>query len=588
MQARIQNFRGIGEATLDIAPIALLCGKNGAGKTSIALAIAAAATGQAVPFDKLAKKDCAVMLHKGAKAGAVSLITEDGNTTVAWPKAEVSSEGRPPFSTPIATGLTDLLSMPTKDALAYLISLLKADVKEAEFLAAFAKEEISEETAKVVWKTIDAQGWDAALKRAKENGVKNKGEWERLTGKKHGSKKAETWLPAEWDDSLAKANEPDLEAAVALARRDVEIALDKSAVSQAMFDQLDADASELPGAKAAKEAAAISLTAAEDALKVAEDHLSANPSPDQAKEHDCPHCAGAIHIAPAGGGRYTVAKATKPSESERDKARKAHAHASGAMDNANGKLRDAKQAHQSAVSRFDIAQRARAKLDSLAGVQPVDTEQLIENARNTLSAAQKRLAVFQQRRDASKAAKLIADNQVIIGLLDETGLRLVKLTECLALFQSAHTDPLCQTLGMPPLTLTSEMDVRVGPLPYQILSASEQYRVKAVLQLAVAKMENADIVILDGADIIEPSGRGKFLQLVQSIGIDAVVCMTLSSPDKAPDLAAAGVGATYWIADTTCTQVTRAPKPKPEVQDNQPTGFFEGMKRKAGAVASVA
>jgi hypothetical protein len=259
---------------------------------------------------------------------------------------------------------------------------------------------------------------------------------------------------------------------------------------------------------------------------------------------------------------------------------------SGALENANGKLRDARQAHQAAVSKFDAAQRAKTKLDGLAGVQPVDdTAQLVEDARNTLAAAQKRLMVFEQHRDATKTAKLIADNQVIIDLLDETGLRLVKLTDCLTLFQRDHTDPLCDTLGMLPLTLTPELDVRVGPLPYQMLSASEQYRVKAVLQLAVAKMENADIVILDGADIIEPAGRGKFLQLVQSIGIPAVVCMTLSSPEKAPDLAAAGVGATYWIADATCAQVTRAQTPKSEVQDNQPTGFFDKLREKAGAAA---
>lgn len=311
MRATIQNFRGIGEASLDIAPIALLCGKNGAGKTSIALAIAAAATGQAVPFDKLAKKDCSVMLHKGAKAGSVSLITEEGNTTVAWPKADVSSEGRPPFSTPIATGLTDLISMPTKEALAYLISLLKADVKQSEFLTAFAEKGISDETAKVVWGTVDAQGWDAALKRAKEKGIQNKGDWERVTGEKYGAKKAETWLPAEWDDSLARANGPDLEAAVALARKDVEIALGKNAVSQATLDQLDADASDLPAATIARDFAAAAVAAAEAVLKTAQEGLSANPSPDQTVQHDCPHCAGALHIAPAGAGRYTVAKAAK-------------------------------------------------------------------------------------------------------------------------------------------------------------------------------------------------------------------------------------------------------------------------------------
>ena len=87
MQAVIQNFRGIADGHIDIAPIALLTGRNGAGKTSIARAIGAAVTGQAVPFDKLTKKDCAIMLKDGAKTGAVTLSNEEGSTTFAWPKA---------------------------------------------------------------------------------------------------------------------------------------------------------------------------------------------------------------------------------------------------------------------------------------------------------------------------------------------------------------------------------------------------------------------------------------------------------------------------------------------------------------------
>jgi DNA repair exonuclease SbcCD ATPase subunit len=86
-----QNFRGIPEARIDISPIALITGHNYAGKTSIARAIAAAVTGRPIPYDKVAKKDCGVILRHGAKAGAVILSTEKGNTSVTWPKAEVSS-----------------------------------------------------------------------------------------------------------------------------------------------------------------------------------------------------------------------------------------------------------------------------------------------------------------------------------------------------------------------------------------------------------------------------------------------------------------------------------------------------------------
>src|SRR5450432_2183058 len=102
MKAVVQNFRGISEAQIAISPIALITGKNGAGKTSIARAVAAAVTGKAVPYDKVTKKDCAVMLRTGTRMGSVTIVTDEGSTTVEWPKAEAQSDGKPPFASPIA------------------------------------------------------------------------------------------------------------------------------------------------------------------------------------------------------------------------------------------------------------------------------------------------------------------------------------------------------------------------------------------------------------------------------------------------------------------------------------------------------
>jgi hypothetical protein len=60
------------------------------------------------------------------------------------------------------------------------------------------------------------------------------------------------------------------------------------------------------------------------------------------------------------------------------------------------------------------------------------------------------------------------------------------------------------------------------------------------LQLAIAKIENSDLIIIDGADILDQGARGRLLQAVRSIGIPTIICMTLNKPDMAPNLAAAG------------------------------------------------
>ena len=77
---------------------------------------------------------------------------------------------------------------------------------------------------------------------------------------------------------------------------------------------------------------------------------------------------------------------------------------------------------------------------------------------------------------------------------------------------------------------------------------------RAALQIAIAQLEKAGLVIIDGADILDKDGRARLMNLVVGLGIPAVVCMTLNRPDMAPDLAAAGVGATYWVEKGTCTK----------------------------------
>src|SRR5690606_10847991 len=127
MQAIVKNFRGITEAQIGISQIALVCGLNGAGKTSIARAVAAAATGKPIPYAKVTKKDCGVLMRHGTKAAMAGIGTEDGSTQIEWPKADVHSVGNPPLASEIAAGITDLISMPEKEALAYMIDLLKAN-----------------------------------------------------------------------------------------------------------------------------------------------------------------------------------------------------------------------------------------------------------------------------------------------------------------------------------------------------------------------------------------------------------------------------------------------------------------------------
>ena len=66
----INNYRKIKEAQFSIAPMALLVGENENGKSSIAQAVALAASQQPLP-KQIAKKDAKQLVHDGAKSGMV-------------------------------------------------------------------------------------------------------------------------------------------------------------------------------------------------------------------------------------------------------------------------------------------------------------------------------------------------------------------------------------------------------------------------------------------------------------------------------------------------------------------------------------
>jgi AAA domain len=599
MKAVIQNFRGIAEAHIDISPIALITGHNYAGKTSIARAIAAAATGKPIPYDKVTKKDCGVILRHGTKSGTVILSTEEGNTSVAWPKADVSSEGRPPASSAIAAGLTDLLSMPHKEALGYVISLLKADVTEKELIDSLVNAGVEEKTAKTVWLTIDAQGWDAALSRAKDTGSKLKGSWETHTREKFGSKKAAEWFPQAWDDSLQNATPDGLAEDVKVARKNLEVAIAKNAVNAAEIGNLKALAASIPTLEQQKKDAEEVVGNIQKELSDIDEKLGNAPNPDAKHSYTCPHCEGKVNVTAVSGSKYTLTKAVVVPESQLKEARLAQAALSGEQQNASQRLADARARASGIVADINAAKRAQDKMAKLGDValDPA-AEDTTAADREALAKAEMRAEALRIFMEVRKVSKQITDNQIIIDMLDETGLRRTMLDQRITAFQNHYLDPLCQTFGMSEMNINADLEVSFGSTPFSMFSGSEKFRAKTVIQLAIAQLEKASLVIIDDADILDQAGRGKLLKTVLQAGIPAVICMTLAKPDMAPNLAQAGVGATYWVEGNTCkpvqilkpvapgTVTVIAPAPETELPPVPSSGFMQKVREaRDGAVA---
>lgn len=557
MQAIVKNFRGIKEAQITVSQIALVAGVNGAGKTSIARAVGAVVTGKPIPYSKVTKKECEIMLRHGTKSAMAGIGTEAGATQIEWPTAEVVSSGKPPVASEVAAGLTDIFIMPAKDALGYMIHLLKANPTIDDIKALLERNEIenADKTAAAIWKSIEEKGWDGAHAQAKETGQRLKGAWQHVTGTAYGKKKADGWYPEGFeDDVLKEAHESEL----LRLRGELEDEIGKGAVNKAEQERLKTLAEKLPEYQKASSVAEEAFNEASEALKKIEDELRNTPNPNGKAEYSCPHCDGNISVTAVSGSEFIITKAEAIDESKLKDLRLHHADMCGKQQKAQSDVSVARAALNQAALNESNAMKAKESLASFKNESGSDNTSKIERIKREIATTENRRDMAKQYREATKIATQISANQIIIDLLDETGLRKTKLGQCLDAFAVEYIKPACDEFGIPALLIDADLSVNMGDVPYQMLSASEQFRVRTVLQIAIASLEKADLIIIDGADILDKAGRAKLLATVMGSKIPAIICITLNNSASAPNLEAAGVGHTYWIESGVCKQVSPA------------------------------
>lgn len=120
-------------------------------------------------------------------------------------------------------------------------------------------------------------------------------------------------------------------------------------------------------------------------------------------------------------------------------------------------------------------------------------------------------------------------------------------------FNGGPLRSLCDMAGWRDVRIESDMSITYAGRPYEQLSglgpqlSSDQFRVYATLQVALAQVQGCELVILDGADVLDQKGRGGLIKMLRGAGMDALIGMTFSAPDVVPDLEARGMGRAYWI-----------------------------------------
>lgn len=560
IKATVQNFRGIQRAEIDVSPIALICGLNGAGKSSIARAIASAAIGHAIPYENVTKKGANIMVRHGSIDGRSVLQSEGSETTVIWPVGEVTSSGLNPVScSSVAAGLASIMHMPKKDALSFMIHILKASPTREDLEGALAEDDkpASPKVVDAIWDAVNKEnGWDIAHKRALETRAQLKGAWSQITGENYGDKKAREWKPKDWRDGMETETIEQCHTDIQAAQTELEREIAKNAVSTAERLRLKELADLYPEFEKKVEAKKAEYVQLEKELSEVIEKLKNTPNPAPKKEYKCPHCENSVNISAISGNEYLITKAGEIDKAKLDEARMEYAGLCGKQANIQNRISAAKHEYSALCAEGNQAFDAREKLEKMtdASIQESNEED-IANARKRLEQSQRVLAAITAKKEADAQLKKIDTNQKLVDMLDESGLRKKKLEQNIKDFCRSYLQPVTEDFEMPEIKIDSDLNVSIGKVPYNMLSESEQFRVRTALQIAIAKLENAGIVIIDGADILDKKWRVGLLNAVVNSEIPTVICMTVANPGLVPNLSDMGCGVTYWVENATCAPV---------------------------------
>lgn len=134
----------------------------------------------------------------------------------------------------------------------------------------------------------------------------------------------------------------------------------------------------------------------------------------------------------------------------------------------------------------------------------------------------------------------------VADILAPTGLRQAKLGEALAMVND-ELAAVCRASGWLLVQVTPDLEITYGGRPFSVASGSGKWRARALLQIAIARQDGSQYVILDEADVCDRTNREALFKVLKSTGVTAIVAMTIGDRKGVPDLAAAGYGLGYWI-----------------------------------------
>jgi energy-coupling factor transporter ATP-binding protein EcfA2 len=545
MQVKIHDVGGIVEAEFEIQGITLIAGKNFAGKSTIARSVASLLSGVVLPLPGCKKGSALELVRDGKKLGILSLHTANGDARLSYPKCEMVTEGMPPTASRIAAGIDDLFQMDVKERSALLQKLLRTKPTPEELATKLKEFGANEATIAALQKSIDRLGWDATAADCATTATKKKGAWEQVTRKRWGSEAGASWVPETADVSITIENRDRLLDAFTRTKTALEAAIGTAAMSEAEREALQAHADALEERQKILADLEDQSTAKAVEMVAAQNHRRGLPPANVTAGIPCPECSTPLIIRDDHVSKtFVLEKAAPVSDADLKQRCLDIAGADGSvlrLQNEHAALRQKVLEASSELKKSEDAVKTLAAASGKGG-----SADAVPAARQAHQEAADRLAEYDRWVQAKAIHDDIVWNLQLAGLLGDAGLRKTKLEEVLSLFNEPALKELSETAGWSTVVIHPDLSITYGDRRYELLSKSEQWRARAVLQVAIARIERADLIVLDEADILDRRGRNGLVAMLSLTKIPALVAMTITKPDKAPDMSRAG-GMSYWV-----------------------------------------
>lgn len=542
MQITIKNFRGCREATLPLQGLTLVAGHNGQGKTSIAQAVAAVLCGQWQPTGiDLKKKEAESLVIDGEKKAVILAESQTGVAKLIYPTCEYMTEGEAPYSKPTLTGQISLLNMTTSQRVVHLLENTGMTPTLRDLEAALPEmESINREK---LWKRIEETTFDETCKLYKDQATTLKAEWRAATGEAWGAAKAQGWQPEDLNNADLFTKEEDIQKEINELKAEIRKANEHNARigisregDQEKADGLAELEKQLAEAQARFNSSKEKWDAAIAEEKGAEKWVSTG--------WECPHCQGKLAIDQGlSGAPDKVRKAddlTPQQIEERNLKFSQIQQKKLAMQTANSMAATERNRLSSEIHQAKDAQKRIA--DNQAGTK-IDITEIEEKVGKLLQKAD----LLKKYNTATAIQSKIERALQISAFLDADGeksIRQKKLANGLQAFNDKLSEN-CTIAAYKEVKVDEELNVTYDGRRYDFLSASEQYRVRVILQVNEQNEDNLPMVF-DAIDILDNAGRNGLIKLLRAKVKNALLTATILKREEAPDLSKVG-GKTLWL-----------------------------------------